>query len=133
MLHVSCAIIEKEDKVLCAKRGPERALPGKWEFPGGKVEPLEAPAHCVVREIQEELSLIISVKNTLNPVIHHYSYDTIKLYPFVCQIEGGEMILHEHEEVKWLNKSELKELDWADGDFEILEHYLQLTPQPANS
>jgi 8-oxo-dGTP diphosphatase len=59
MLKVSCAIIESQGKVLAAQRGPGMNLPGKWEFPGGKVEAGESAEACIRREIREELNLEI--------------------------------------------------------------------------
>ncbi|MHB1654630.1 MAG: (deoxy)nucleoside triphosphate pyrophosphohydrolase [Desulfitobacteriaceae bacterium] len=55
MKEVTAAIILKNNKVLIAQRAPDDKLAGKWEFPGGKIEPGETPQECLKREIREEL------------------------------------------------------------------------------
>ncbi len=53
MLQVTCAIIEKNGKILCAQRSEKMNLPLKWEFPGGKIEENESLEACLKREIRE--------------------------------------------------------------------------------
>ena len=127
MINVTCAIIEKDGKVLCAQRSELMNLPLKWEFPGGKVEVGETNENCIVREIEEELGLNISILDSLPPSIFQYSNSKeICLLPFICRIEAGEINLKEHKQVTWLSLSELKTLDWAAADIPILENYLAL-------
>jgi 8-oxo-dGTP diphosphatase len=57
MVRVTAAVIEREGQVLIARRGEGRALAGKWEFPGGKIEPGETPEQCLVREVREEFGI----------------------------------------------------------------------------
>lgn len=127
MINVTCAIIEKDGKVLCAQRSELMNLPLKWEFPGGKVEAGETNENCIVREIEEELGLKISILDSLPPSIFQYpNSKEICLLPFICRIEAGEINLKEHKQIKWLSLSELKTLDWAAADIPILENYLAL-------
>ena len=55
--QVTAAVIEKGDKILIAKRRLGRTLGGKWEFPGGKIEPGETPEECLKRELKEEFDV----------------------------------------------------------------------------
>lgn len=55
LIHVVGAVFEREGKIMAAQRGPGRALEGFWEFPGGKIEPGEAPEETLARELREEL------------------------------------------------------------------------------
>lgn len=66
---VTAAVIRDGDKVLVAERqgGP---LAGKWEFPGGKLEPGESPDQCLAREIKEELGLAVRVDDIFAIVYH---------------------------------------------------------------
>ena len=57
MTSVTCAILEKNGKILIARRAPDQKLDGKWEFPGGKVEDGESPAECLKRELAEEFGI----------------------------------------------------------------------------
>ena len=62
---VVCAVIERNGRVLIAQRPLHKLLPLKWEFAGGKVEPGEAPAAAIVREIREELGCEIVITRAL--------------------------------------------------------------------
>lgn len=59
LLVAAAALIGADGKVLIAQRPAHKQLGGLWEFPGGKVEPGEAPEQALVRELEEELSLIV--------------------------------------------------------------------------
>ena len=127
MLEVTCAIIEWNNKVLVAQRSDTMSLPLKWEFPGGKIEENETAENCLIREIAEELSIHIEIQSRLDETVHAYSESKIiKLIPFVCKLIGGEVILTEHAQFLWLDKSDLKNLDWADADIPVLNNYLNL-------
>jgi 8-oxo-dGTP diphosphatase len=127
MLEVTCAIIERNNKVLVAQRSDIMSLPLKWEFPGGKIEENEIAENCLLREIAEELSIQIEIIQRLSDSVYAYSESKIiKLIPFVCKLIGGELILKEHAQYLWLDKSELTSLDWADADIPVLNNYLKL-------
>ena len=122
VISVTCALIILDDKVLCAKRSEFMSLPGLWEFPGGKIEEGESPELCLQSEIKEELGIRVKVFFSLKSNQHSYSpTQMVRLMPFVCSWESGEVVLLEHEEVKWLTKHELKSLDWAAADIPIVE------------
>jgi len=128
-LHVTCAIIEQDGRVLAAQRNRDMAMPLKWEFPGGKIKPGETPEHCLCREIAEELAVKVVVHHALAEKTHAYPDFTITLYPFVCSIISGTIILREHAAVTWLPREDLVSLDWAAADRPVLETYLQFAGQ----
>lgn len=123
-IHVACAIIEKDGKVLCAQRSESMSLPLKWEFPGGKIDVGESPEECLQRELAEEMGISIRVKESLPLSTHHYPTFSITLYAFICLIEAGEIILHEHADIAWLPPKQLNTLDWAKADLPVIESYL---------
>ncbi|HLS11855.1 MAG TPA: (deoxy)nucleoside triphosphate pyrophosphohydrolase [Flavobacteriaceae bacterium] len=120
MLHVTCAVIQKENKFLICQRSKEMKLPLKWEFPGGKIEEGEDKKECLKREVKEELGLNIEVLAPLEMVEHHYPEFSISLYPFMCKIKSGELSVAEHAQVKWVGLDELDNFDWAEADLPIL-------------
>lgn len=122
-IHVTCAIIEKNGKVLSTQRSETMSLPLKWEFPGGKINDEEHPEECLKRELQEELGIAVVIHRSLATITHHYPSFIITLYPFVCSITEGEIKLHEHKAFKWLSPEKLHELDWAEADFPLIEDY----------
>ncbi|MBE0501461.1 MAG: (deoxy)nucleoside triphosphate pyrophosphohydrolase [Desulfuromonadales bacterium] len=123
-LHVTCAIIEANGLVFAAQRSATMNLPLKWEFPGGKIHPGEEPEVCLKREIFEELGIFISVCEQLPSATHQYEHFSVTLYPFLCTIESGEIVLLEHADLCWLPAAQLRTLDWAEADLPVLERYL---------
>lgn len=126
MIKVSCAIIERKDRVLVCKRSDKMDLAGKWEFPGGKLREDESAEASIVREIREELSIDIEVIEKLPVHQHTYSHKAIELIPFRAKIIQGEIKLTEHSEFEWMDVEELPLLEWADADVPILIDYLSL-------
>lgn len=124
-LEVACAILEHDGKVLAAQRSATMRLPLKWEFPGGKLHPGESAAACLVREVEEELGVVIEVLRALPPCEHRYPDFAVRLHPFVCRYDGGALTLHEHCAVRWLAPEELLSLDWAAADIPVIRSYLQ--------
>lgn len=125
MVEVVCAIIlNSEGKVLVTQRSERMKLPLKIEFPGGKVEPGEAPETALIREIREELNLDILIRFPMPSNEHHYADFSIRLIPFVCSVVGGILELKEHAACWWLYSSELSGLDWAEADIPVLKKFL---------
>jgi 8-oxo-dGTP diphosphatase len=124
-IHVTCAIIEKDGKVLSTQRIEIMNMPLKWEFPGGKIKAGESPSACLHRELQEELGVEVEVGRSLNQVTHQYPTFRITLYPFICRIRSGEIALHEHKALTWHPPERLHELDWAEADAPIISEYLE--------
>jgi 8-oxo-dGTP diphosphatase len=123
-IHVACAIIENGGKVLCAQRSESMSLSLKWEFPGGKIALGESLEECLRRELIEEMGVTIRVGKSLPPSTHHYPNFAVTLYPFVCSIESGEIVLHEHAAITWLPSVALHSLDWAEADLPVIQSYL---------
>jgi len=126
-IHVACAIIERDGLTLAARRSETMSLPLKWEFPGGKIDAGESAVVCLVRELQEELGVTVSVGLPLRPTTHTYSAFVVTLYPFICRIISGEITLYEHAEIAWLPPRDLFGLDWAEADFPVIADYLAIT------
>ena len=125
MIKVSCAIIVNANGlVLVTQRSKKMPLPLKWEFPGGKIEENETAEECLIREIKEELNIEIEITGSLSPNDHKYPDKLIRLIPFICQQTGGEIVLKEHADYKWLDVKDLLDLDWAEADIPIVKQYL---------
>jgi 8-oxo-dGTP diphosphatase len=120
---VVCAIIEREGRVLIAQRPPDKLMPLKWEFPGGKVEPGEDPAAAIVREIREELGCTVTVLQSLTPFTHDYRTVVITMIPFVCILapESPEPHAHEHVAIAWATPAGLRDYDLAAADWPVVD------------
>lgn len=115
-VHVVGAAIARERKCLVAQRGPAMSLPGKWEFPGGKVEPGEAPEVALKREIAEELGLEIVVAQRLGTGTARAGGRLITLDVYGASVASGVLTLREHARAAWAGADELMRFDWADAD-----------------
>lgn len=115
-VEVVGAVIVRDGKILCAKRGGDGLLPGLWEFPGGKVEPTESKREALVREIFEELAAEVHVGAEIECTIHDYEFATVTLTTFYCSLVSGEPEKSEHSELLWLEPQELSSIDWAPAD-----------------
>jgi len=122
-IHVACAIIERNGRVLAAQRSRSMSMPLKWEFPGGKIEAGESPEACLKRELAEEMDVGVAIRRALPSCTHSYPTFTITLYPFVCAIASGEIALNEHRAVAWVTPAEMTALDWTGADAPVIEAY----------
>lgn len=123
MIKVVAALIEKDTKVLLAKRstGDINVL-GKWEFPGGKVEQDENEFDAIEREIKEEFELTIKAKEFITNNVCEYPTKVVDLRLYKCDYVSGEFNLHDHSEYKWVDKDELLEFDLAPADIPLAEY-----------
>ena len=115
-INVVGAVIVREGLILCAQRGPGGALPGMWEFPGGKIEAGETPRDALAREIAEELECEVEVGKLITTTSHEYGFGIVVLTTFYCELLSGAPVLTEHAEVRWLAPAGLVDLEWAPAD-----------------
>jgi 8-oxo-dGTP diphosphatase len=120
-VKVTAGIIEQEGLVLIARRKPGKHMGGKWEFPGGKIEPGETPEQSLERELEEELALRVEVGPFLCRTF--YEGDGISLELLVYRINGvtGVPELRDHQEIRWVKPEELSSFDLADSDRSVVE------------
>jgi 8-oxo-dGTP diphosphatase len=121
MQRVTAAIMEENGRIFIARRGPGRHLSGKWEFPGGKIEPGDTPEQSLKRELVEELGIEVRVGELLCSVRFRGSSVDLELFAFRVTERSGDPVLHEHEESRWVPPSELLSYDLADSDRKIVE------------
>ena len=119
-LDVVAAIIIKDDKYFIAQRNRNKHMGLSWEFPGGKVEKGETFENALKREIKEELSIEIDIKNKLAEENYKDEKINIKLHYFICSYINCEIILSEHEDSAWVTKNEFKNYNFAEGDSDII-------------
>ena len=117
---VICDSLENTTKIFATARGYGE-FKGKWEFPGGKVEPGETPQQALVREIQEELTVKIEVGELIYTIEYDYPAFHLSMDCFWCNIVDGEIILKEAEAAKWLHKDELYSVNWLPADIALIK------------
>jgi 8-oxo-dGTP diphosphatase len=121
---VGAALVDDRRRVLVAQRasGP---LAGLWEFPGGKVEPGEDDLAALVRECREELGVDVVPEAflgevPLDGVVAGGAPGASTLRVWSGRVTGGELVAHEHTELRWLRSEELEELPWIAADRPLL-------------
>ena len=108
------AAILRDRRVLAARRTSPAAAAGRWEFPGGKVEPGETREAALVREVAEELGCRIQVTGWLRGEVP--IRDSHTLCVALASLVHGEPEPVEHDLVRWLRAGELAAVDWLDSD-----------------
>lgn len=122
---VAAVIEDSTGRVLVAQRPAHKHLALQWEFPGGKVEPGEAPAAALARELREELGIEIEVVCALPTFTHDYGTVVITMIPFVCRLAPGSAApqAHEHAALRWIAPTDLRTLDLAPADWPVVASY----------
>lgn len=108
------AAVVSDGRVLAARRTTPAEAAGRWEFPGGKVEPGETPEAALAREVAEELGCTVAVGDWLPgevPIgLRHV------LTVAVARLVSGVPIPVEHDALRWLAAEELDDVDWLEPD-----------------
>jgi 8-oxo-dGTP diphosphatase len=121
-IRVVGAAIFNAGRLLIAQRGSHGPLPGKWEFPGGKIEHAESPEQTLIREIDEELGCPIRVGRKLGEGVSITPERTIELQVFEAFLEcpPESVQLRVHQDLRWITALEIADFDWAEADIPSL-------------
>lgn len=112
-LVVGAAIV-RDDTVLAARRTAPAEAAGRWEFPGGKVEPGESPEEALVREIGEELGCAIELTGWLPGSALIGERHELRV---ACGVlTHGEPTPTEHDLIRWVSADELDDVHWLAPD-----------------
>ena len=127
-VDVVAAAIVQEDQVLVARRRPGTSHSGWWEFPGGKVEQDEAPAHAIQREIHEELGWDVEALTSLQRCEHTYPNLRVNLELWLCRPNPREHDVRltpprstDHDRLMWARVEDLETLPFAAADVGLLD------------
>lgn len=112
-------------KILLVQRPKGDIGEGLWEFPGGKIEKGESPVQALRREIDEELNLQIEIITSLGKITHTYPQVVVDLEIFLTEIKSGELILREHQDLKWIKPHEMNEQELLEADRPFVQRLMQ--------
>jgi 8-oxo-dGTP diphosphatase len=105
----ACALVDAEGRVLITRRPPGKPLAGFWEFPGGKVEADETPEGALIRELKEELGIVVAEAGLapLTFASHTYPEFHLLMPVYVCRHWQGAVSAHEGQELDWVTPEAL--------------------------
>lgn len=121
MTTVAVALIERSGRLLICRRRRDQVHGGKWEFPGGKVEPGETPAEALARELGEELG--IGAVRAAEATRYDYAYPgkrPVRLVFFTVTSFRGHIETSQFAETRWEPRAELPRYDFLEGDARIV-------------
>jgi len=124
-INVVGAILTRGNNIFAAQRSSKMSLSGMWEFPGGKIEPHESPKEALLRELKEELLCTAEVGNLVQTTEYEYEFGTVILTTFYCSLTGDEPKLTEHSEIRWVQVSDLDQLNWAPADIPAVKQVMR--------
>ncbi|MEE2038612.1 (deoxy)nucleoside triphosphate pyrophosphohydrolase [Nocardiopsis sp. CT-R113] len=130
-LVVVGAVVIRDGRVLAAQRADPPTLRGRWEFPGGKVDPGESSADAVVRECEEELGVTVRALHRIGgdasfpaPGRSHTRPAVLRLWR--VELLDGEPEALEHLSLRWLTADDLRTLAWLPADVPFLDQIAPL-------
>jgi 8-oxo-dGTP diphosphatase len=128
VLVAACALIDPDGRVLIAQRPQGKLMAGLWEFPGGKVEADERPEQCLIRELREELGIVVK-EECLAPLTFasHLYPDFYLLMPlYVCRRWEGIVEAREQQALKWVRQNALRKYPMPPADEPLIPHLTAL-------
>jgi 8-oxo-dGTP diphosphatase len=116
---VAAALLDDQGRVLLQKRGPGRAHAGLWEFPGGKVEPAESLGQALIREIREELGIVLD-PTLLEPLgFASEAGQPYVILLYTCRSWGGKAACLDDQEIGWFDAGALERLELVPLDIPL--------------
>ncbi|MGH3794999.1 MAG: (deoxy)nucleoside triphosphate pyrophosphohydrolase [Pseudonocardiaceae bacterium] len=107
-------------RVLAQQRARPAAVAGRWELPGGQVEPGESAREALVRECREELAVEVVAGEPLGPEVPLPGGRVLRVYQAWLTDPQSRPVPVEHAALRWVDVAGLTELDWLDADRVVL-------------
>jgi 8-oxo-dGTP diphosphatase len=124
----ACALVDADGRVLLAQRPAGKTMAGLWEFPGGKIEAGERPEDTLVRELKEELGIVVR-EPCLAPLIfasHSYAAFHLLMPLYVCRRWEGIVTAKEGQQLAWVRPNRLREYEMPPADEPLVSHLIML-------
>ena len=128
LLVVACALFDVDGRVLVAQRPEGKALAGLWEFPGGKVEAGERPEETLIRELAEELGIVVKPACLAPLTFASHAYDDFHLLMplYVCRRYEGVARAMEGQVLKWVRPRDMRDFPMPPADEPLIPFLIDL-------
>ena len=111
MKRVAVAIalfVDEQGRVLLTQRGATSSYAGWWEFPGGKVECHETAAQALIREMHEELGVLVHEAHYLGQFEYDYPESSVCLWVYhVSHYAGTPRCCEQQQDLHWVTPEAL--------------------------
>ena len=115
----------EENQYLVARRSVDQSIAGYWEFPGGKVEPNETIAECLIREIREELALEVIPGDEIVRVDYNYDHGQFQIIGIAAILSvSSSPQLQVHDQIRWLKLEDMHQVKLLPADVLLVEEIL---------
>ena len=124
----ACALIDADGRVLLTERPAGKPMAGLWEFPGGKVESGERPEDTLIRELKEELDIVVR-EPCLAPLTfasHGYADFHLLMPLYVCRRWEGMVTAKEGQRLAWVRPNRLRDYKMPPADEPLVAHLTTL-------
>lgn len=130
VLVAACALIDSDNRILLARRPAGKPMEGLWEFPGGKVEVGETPEATLIRELREELGIIVRADCLAPLTFASHDYETFHLLMplYVCRRWEGTVAALEKQELAWVRPQKLRDYPMPPADLPLIPALIELMP-----
>lgn len=128
---VTAAVVERNGKVLVARRRKGLVAEGLWEFPGGKLEPGEDPRRGLERELAEELGVDSRAGAHLCTVPFSGPRTSFELVVFRTELLSGDFRLTDHDQIVWLAPEQMDESVFSKPDRPVVRLLAGLGERPS--
>ena len=128
VLVAACALVDADGRVLLAQRPQGKPMAGLWEFPGGKVESGERPEETLIRELEEELGIVVR-EPCLAPLTfasHAYPDFHLLMPLYVCRRWEGAVTPREGQTLAWVRPNKLRDYEMPPADVPLVSHLMAL-------
>jgi 8-oxo-dGTP diphosphatase len=128
LLVAACALIDADGRVLLAERPAGKPMAGLWEFPGGKLHDGERPEDTLIRELNEELGIVVKEACLAPLTFASHSYEDFHLVMplYVCRRWEGSVMPLEGQRLAWVRPNRLREYPMPPADEPLVSHLIGL-------
>ena len=128
VLVAACALVDADGRVLLTERPAGKSMAGLWEFPGGKIELGERPEETLIRELKEEIGIVVREPCLAPLTFASHAYETFHLLMplYVCRRWEGPVAPQEGQRLAWVRPNRLKEYPMPPADIPLIPHLIDL-------
>ena len=124
VVPVSSGLIIQNNKLLVGLRSENDNGGGLWEFPGGKIEIGESSEEAVIRELSEELDIIVHKPKKIMQYLHRFRNLIYDISFFEITLFEGSVKKIVHDDIKWVDLDSIKNYNFISGDLVIIERLI---------